>query len=134
MFAATAEPVEGEGEPCVWCNHPQTVAERKYAMADGSNTDPDDISDSAAMCRGDYTFTVGHPEGEGVEIPVCEGCLYDLPVEFGDSDIRDLQYRWQEEVVLQTAVPRLDADEGHVHRGVPVTALGDTTTDLSGDD
>jgi hypothetical protein len=134
VFAAEADPIEGDAPPCVWCNHPDILPERKAAMADGTDREAADIPDSEAMCRADYAFVVGDRDGEGVEIPVCEGCLYDLPIEYGDSDAQDLPFAWQDEVVLKTEVPRLDASTGHVHRGVPVKALADFDANFSAGD
>lgn len=131
VFSAVAEPIEGDAPPCVWCNHADILPERKWAMADGTDRDPEAITDAEAKCRADYEFVIGHNDGESVAIPVCKSCLYDLPVEYGDSDTRDLPFAWQEEVVLKTEVPRLDADHGSVHRGIPVVALADLSADFS---
>lgn len=124
LFGAEAEPVEGDAY-CVFCNHDRHVGQRKAEIARNTDQVPRDISDDAAKCRADYQFVVGHEVGEHAIIPVCEGCLHGVPVEYGDSSARDLPYRWEDEVVLTTTVPRLDADTGDVHRQLPVRKLAD---------
>jgi hypothetical protein len=130
IFGAEAQPVGDDPDPCVFCNHPDIIPERKVAMAaKDEHASADDIPDEEAMCRADYVFQIGN--SPSVEIPVCEGCLYDMPVEYGDSSAFDLPFAWQDEVVLKTQVPRLDADQGSVHRSIPVALLADLSTDLT---
>lgn len=130
VFSVECEPLVYDHLPCVWCNHPQIVSERKWTIADNADREPGDIPTTEALCMADYQFVIGHAEGEGRRIPVCSGCLVGMSVEYGDSDTHDLPYRWEDEVCKRVSVPRLDADAGHVHRTMPVAELADLGTEL----
>jgi hypothetical protein len=132
VFASEAEPAGDDPEPCVWCNHPAAVESRKQHM--GSHTRPAaGIPDAEATRYADYVFTVGDPEA-GVEIPACEGCLHDLPVQYGDTTIHDLPFAWKGEVAFRVEVPAGTLADERIVSDAPVTALMDLLPSAPDDD
>jgi len=125
VFTGEAEPAGDDPEACVWCNHPDRIEDRKQSTASRPAAE---IPDAEATQYADYVLTVGHADGAGVEIPACEGCLHDLPVEYESTTIHDLPFVWQDEVALQVEVPGFADSDERIIGGVPVTALMDLLT------
>lgn len=130
LFGAEAEPAGDDPDPCVFCNHPQHVRERKVNMAYDGDRDADLIPDGEAKCPADYVFTIGHADGEHRTIPVCEGCMHGMSVAYGNSDVGDLPYVWEGEVCLKTRVPSTAEGVTGVNRRVSVAALADLSVDI----
>lgn len=122
-LSATAEPLpEDDDRPCAYCNSDERVHERRYCIVE-ENPDVDsldDLPDDVGLVFAEYILRFGHAEGAGVEVPICDMCLCDVPVEFdGQTTRSEMDYRYYGSGNVRRHV--VEDDDGHeVHRYVPV--------------
>lgn len=74
-----------------------------------------EIPGDAGVVKADYVLTMGHKDGAGVEVPVCDSCLVDCPVEVrGESTQSEMQYRYYGDgEVVQKYKERVDGTVHH---------------------
>lgn len=95
-FVFAVEPTTiDEKRPCAFCNSKGALQTRKATVAQNSSLDFEDVPDERVTVYADYLLPFGPTDGTGVEIPICDSCLIDVPVEYDDQTIfSELDYRY----------------------------------------
>lgn len=125
-MSATAEPID-DNRPCAYCNSDTAVAEREsqaYEKAAEENLPEYRVPDDVGIIQAEYVLRFGHEKGAGVEVPVCDMCLGDCPVEYeGQTAHSEMDFVYFGDGEIRKKITKTDPVTGQIsHRKVPVDA------------
>lgn len=98
-LTATADELDADdNRPCAYCNSDECVSEREhvaYERAAEQDIPEFRVPDDVGLISAEYVLRFGHKNGAGVEVPVCDTCLVDVPVEHaGQTTHSELDFRY----------------------------------------